>query len=392
MCTEVFERVAEPNIESSMGRHDLDNEDYQWLLGALGGPGAGTPHDVLGRPSADRPQLYLPLGTRDAGTAALRRYHDGRTRLERMKTRAGIWSARLGMLRFAPGDRTQIGPFAVVERIAQVLGEEDLEVAVTLGPRRRNRKPVLQLLRPNGSTIGFAKVGWSPFAASLVENEADWLDRLKGNVPSNIEIPRVLARINDGERLVVVTSPLQTSPRAGVSGRISASTITRLARSLGTIEVGFDELPYLDVLRSGRVGRLIDVDRLVDVHADTTIELGTWHGDLTPWNTSTSGGVSKVWDWEFADIDRPVGFDLLHNAFELVRRQVSKNEEAALVAVRDRAHVLLASSGQPTKAVIDLYLCELIMLEARLRGEGWHPTDLGPLERHAVDMLNRRLA
>ena len=358
----MFERAAEPNIESSMGRHDLDNEDYQWLLGALGGPGAGTPHDVLGRPSADRPQLYLPLGTRDASTAALRRYHDGRTRLERLKTGAGIWSARLGMLRFAPGDRTQIGPFAVVERVAQVLGEEDLEVAVTRGPRRRNRKPVLQLLRPDGATIGFAKVGWSPFAASLVENEAHWLDRLDGNVPSNIEIPRVLARINDGERRVVVTSPLQTSPRAGVSGRISASTIARLARSLGTTEV------------------------------DTTIELGTWHGDLTPWNTSTSGGVSKVRDWEFADIDRPVGFDLLHNAFELLRRQVSKNEEAALVAVRNQAHVLLASSGQPTKAVIDLYLCELIMREARLRGEGWHPTDLGPLERHAVDMLNRRLA
>ena len=375
-----------------MSQNHLENEDYQWLLEALGGPGAGAPHEVLARPSADRPQIYLPLGTRDASVAALRRYHDGRTRLERMKARAGIWSARLGMLRLAPGDRAQIGPFAIVERVAHVLDEQDLEVAVTLGPRRRNRKPVLQLLRPNGTTIGFAKVGWSPFATSLVENEANWLERLDGRLPGNVEIPRVLAKIDDGERFVVVTSPLETSSRAGLSGRLSPSTITQLARSLGTTRVVFSELPYLDALRSSRVGELIDIDRLVDVHADTTIELGVWHGDLTPWNTSTSGDVTQIWDWEFAGNDRPVGFDLLHNSFELVRRQFAKNEEAALVAVRNQAQVILASSGQPAEAVTDLYLCELIMREARLQGEGWNPTDLGPLEKHAVDMLNRQLA
>jgi hypothetical protein len=374
-----------------MGHHDLENEDYEWLLDALGGPGLGDPYDVLARPSAAHPQFLVPLDHRAASVGALRRYHDGHTRRERLKASAGISFARWGLLGFAPGDRINVGPFAMVEQLGDLLEEPNLQVAVTLGPRRRNRKPVLQLLRPDGSTVGFAKVGWSRFTASLVDNEARWLERLDSRLPDVIQIPRVITRIDHGERLVVVTSPLATVPPSTGKPRLAPPAIIELARALGTTRVPFAGLPHLDTFRSNRVGQLIDLDRLVDVHRDTTIELGLWHGDLTPWNTSTAGGISRVWDWEFADCDRPVGFDLLHSAFELVRRQRARNEVAALAAVRDQADSICSSIEQPTDAVLDLYLCELIAREARLGGEGWDPSDLGPLETHAVDLLKHRL-
>lgn len=375
-----------------MSQLQLENEDYHWLLEALGGAGEGPRQPTLARPTASNPELLLPLGSAAAGAAALRRFHDGRTRNERVKTVAATALARVGLLRFAPGERVEISSFTLVEQINEALGENDVQIAITLGPRRRNRKPVLQLLRRNGDTIGFAKVGWSPFTRALVENEAHWLERLAGAVPDEICIPTVLARIDGDDRTIVVSSALDTSLRAGLGGRLSSHTITRLARCLGTDRVRFTELPLLEALRAGRVGELIDVDCLLRRHGDVEVELGTWHGDLTPWNTSTVDGVSRVWDWEFADAHRPVGFDLLHNAFELVRRQRSHNEEAALVAVRDQADAILAPIGQPSAATLDLYLCELIMREARLTGEGWDPEELGPLEAHAAAMLKQRLA
>jgi hypothetical protein len=375
-----------------MSQLHLDNEDYRWLADALGGAGDTAPHRVLARPSAAAPELFIPLRTAAAGAASLRRFHDGRSRNELAKTLGAIALARLDLLRLAPGQIVDIGPFELVDRLAERLGEEDLVFGITLGPRRRNRKPVLQLLRPDGRTIGFAKVGWSPLTRALVDNEAHWLERLRPVVPSQLRIPDVLTRIEDDTRTVLVVSALETSPRSGSAGRLSPDTIMQLARSLGTEISAVADLPYLDQLRQGRVGTLIDVDRLAERHSEATLELGIWHGDLTPWNTSTVGGVSSVWDWEFADRHRPVGFDLLHTAFESVRRQARQNEPRALNATRDRADTILAPSDQPTAATFDLYLCELIMREARLKDEGWDPSGLGPLEDHAVTMLRERLA
>lgn len=374
-----------------MSQLHLDNEDYRWLVEALGGPGVGSSHRVLTRPSVAAPELFVPLESAAAGAAVLHRFHDGRTKMGLAKTVAATTLSRLGVLRLAKGRSVEIGPFALVDRIADDLGEDDLVLGVTLGPRRRNRKPVLQLLRRDGTTIGFAKVGWSPLTCSLVENEAYWLRRLDGALPREVHVPAVLTQFQEGTSTVIVVSALDTSPRSGMAGRLSSDTIIRLARSLGTEPTTIPELPYLDRLRAGRVGELIDVDRLVDRHANARLELGVWHGDLTPWNTSTFGGISRIWDWEFADAHRPVGFDLLHRTFESVRRSARHNERQALLAVRDHAAEILGPISQPADASLDLYLCELIMRETRLKGEGWDPSDLGPLECHATALLRERL-
>ncbi len=383
---------ASSDVREFMTQIQPENEDYRWLLEALGGYGDGERADALVRPSAQQPELFIPLASPRVSSATLRRYHDGRSHTDRAKTVIALAAARSGMLRFAPGDHVQAGPFALVERLEAELDEPNLHVAVTLGPRRRNRKPVLQLIRSDGSTIGFAKVGWSPFTRTLVGNEATWLKRFAGQAPAGVEIPRVIACIDEPDRLVVVSSPLTTSPMSGLAGRLGSDQVIQLARALGSHRVEFANLPHLHTLATGRAGQLANVDAMKQRHRDTSIELGAWHGDLTPWNTSTANGTTLIWDWEFADADRPVGFDLLHNAFELVRRAAPKNEHQALIAVCSQAEAILTPAGQPADAIVDLYLCELIQREARLRGEGWSPSDLGPLESHAAKLLNERLA
>ena len=63
--------------------------------------------------------------------------------------------------------------------------------------------------------------------------------------------------------------------------------------------------------------------------------MGSWHGDLTPWNCASVDGAVLVWDWERFDTDVPVGFDLLHFSLQasLARPgSPSRNEPDALLA------------------------------------------------------------
>jgi len=155
----------------------------------------------------------------------------------------------------------------------------------------------------------------------------------------------------------------------------------------------------LDMITSwatGRLGRLIDLTALLERYGAEQVEIGMWHGDLTPWNTATNRGITSIWDWEFADAGRPVGFDAMHIAFELVRRRASNNEQAAIAAVIEQGPRILAHISGPAvttspDAVIDLYLCELLAREIRLSGEGWRPEHLGRLDTSLIETLSTRL-
>lgn len=366
-------------------------EDHEWLRSALGGDGSGAPVHMLARPNASAPELLLPLDSSAAAATSLLRFHDGRSARQRVETVGAHWLARLGLLERAPGTPIEIPPFAVVEELQDALGEPALLTAITLGPRRRNRKPVLQLLRPDGTCLGFAKIGWSPFTRELVANEAHWLKRVADHLPDSLNAPRVLYERDNGEQLLAVTSPLPTPVTARRTNPLPSATVVGLARSLGSSVVRIGDLDHLASWRTSPVADLVDIDRLLDRHGDTTIEVGLWHGDLTRWNTATTRRGTMLWDWEFADADRPVGFDLFHQTFEQVRRDPGRDERAAIAEVLRSGHSLLDGLDQPVDAALDLYLCELIAREVRLQGEGWDPAGLGPLDTVAAARLEERL-
>jgi len=89
-----------------------ENEDYRWLLDALGGYGSGDRQEALVRPSSGQPELFIPMASPLVASASLRRYHDGRSHADRAKTAVALAAARSGLLRFAPGEHVQAGPFA----------------------------------------------------------------------------------------------------------------------------------------------------------------------------------------------------------------------------------------------------------------------------------------
>ena len=69
------------------------------------------------------------------------------------------------------------GTSTIESYLGEALGR-DLLISMHLGTARANRKPVLQLMTPQGQPVGFAKIGTSPLTRALVEAERDALTRL----------------------------------------------------------------------------------------------------------------------------------------------------------------------------------------------------------------------
>ncbi len=384
-----------------------EQNELKWLEQVLGGYVDGPPTQYLCRPSIQQPQLLIPLKPTRVTQASMKRDHDDRSPKERLQSLVAETTARLGILRFAGGEVTELRPFRLVRQLEEELGEPRLLATISLGPRRRNRKPVIQLIRPDGTPVAFVKVGWSPFTRELVSNEAHWLKQVKGKMPTGVAAPEVLARLQDEDIDAVATTPLPVKAGARRTTFIPPAIIRQLAQVAQNEPMPLAELPTVQQWATQPVSELLHLDRLLERHGDVVIQTGLWHGDLTPWNTASSADLMYLWDWEFAGDHRPIGFDSLHETFERSRRAAVQNEQTALdMIVRTASNVLApfvepssglpgssgqTASGNEVEAIVDLYLCELISRESRLAGEGWKPKNLGPLDEMAQTMLERRL-
>ena len=387
-------------------------DDLAWLRRVLGIADDDSVHDsgerrreptldYLARPAFEDLRFLVPTGPPAAAAAALRRHDDDRSLRRRAAGTGGRALARLGLLGLVPGRRIQLPRFALTADLERALGEPTLLPAVTLGGRRRNRKPVLQLITPGGRIVGYAKVGWSPLTTDLVRNEADVLTAIETRLPRWFDAPAVIHRQDFGCGHVVVLTAVDTTPPSPVASlRASADRSTghvaEIVETIAALTRADDNVPSrrrvesLGLFTDWRdlgVGRHVDLDRLRSRHAATELEVGLWHGDLTPWNLSSRARSVTLWDWEFAGDGRPVGFDALHYFFERQRRARAGSSATALQVTISEAPALLetvlgAVDAETVAATVDLYLCELIAREVRLTGQRWNGgrlADLGPV-------------
>lgn len=374
-----------------------EKDELKWLEEVLGGFVDGPTTKYLCRPSVAQPQLLIPLTPTKVTRASMRRDHDSRSTKERIQGTVAQTIASLGVLKFAGGEVLELAPFGLLRQFEQELGEDRLYATISLGPRRRNRKPVIQLIRPDGTPVAFIKVGWSGLTRELVTNEAHWLNQVKGKLPAGIAAPEVLVQHHSDTIDAVATTPLPVRAGAKRTTPVPTSIVQQMAEIAKAGPLPVCELDTVTSWLSKPVADLLQLDKMLERHGDVTLETGMWHGDLTPWNTASSSELMYLWDWEFAGGHRPIGFDTIHEFFERSRRAAQRNEQVALDTVISSADSLLAPFMDTTNkakldAIIDLYLCELITREFRLAGEGWRPNNLGPLDELAQKVLATRLA
>ncbi|NNE96461.1 MAG: phosphotransferase [Acidimicrobiales bacterium] len=351
--------------------HNEQETTYEWLLRALGGVVDGPTSPMLARPDADDARLLFPLSTRHATVGALRRGHDDRTVKARALSAAGRAAGRAGVVSRLGGERIEMPLTRAVRSVQGLLGDPELTVSIGAGPPRRNRKPVLMLIRADGEVAGFAKVGWSPFTEDLVRNEFHILTRLDGNLPSPILSPAPLELIDLDGVVVAVTSAFASTEWKGPRALLPEQ-IDGIARSVGNREVPVAELAWLRTPDIGErtdeaQSRLAEAVALVRARfSDEVVEVGIWHGDLNPWNLVSGPSGVGVIDWEFGGFDRPVGQDRRHLRFESIRRK-AVSDSTDVVA----RFVALEQLGPSTDVELAIYLADLALRESRLSGQGW---------------------
>ena len=300
-------------------------------------------------PSAARPRLLVPTGSGRAAAGAVRHSTEAVGRKARL-VRQGLATAfRLGLGPLVFRDRLVVTGAGLDAYLAEVLDTPAL-VSMHIGPARANRKPVLQLLAPDGRALGYAKLGVDPLTRALVDAEAAALRRLADLPLGPVTVAGVRHHSDwHGHALLVQQALPVRLPRATPAAAEAAerTAMVTVAGCLGVRRGSW--------AGSGHAARLADAvdalgarpeaERLRTVlksvaDADPTVAFGAWHGDWNGGNSAVlADGRVLVWDWERFEPDVPAGYDALHRAVQTAigHDGVAPTEAArALIAGADR--------------------------------------------------------
>jgi hypothetical protein len=324
-------------------------------------------------PDARRPRLLVPSASRKVAVAAVRRYAEPQSRGGRLKRDAVVAAIRTGASGLLLRDRVKItGPAAasIDGYLRAALGRE-LAISIHIGPARANRKPVLQLIDPEGDTFGFGKLGTGPLTQRLVRAETNALTVLNDSGLTKLTVPRVLHAGQWNGLQVLIQSALPVwLPRAPLAPRRLANAMLDIAGSCGYTNGTLAGSRYWAELRTrlahvgdraegAQLGTAAEV--LVRQAGDGHFRYGAWHGDWAPWNMANLADALLVWDWERFAQHVPVGFDAIHH--ELQRRiQASTDATAAVEMTVRKAGELLqpfAVAPEVRELTALLYLVDL---------------------------------
>lgn len=241
--------------------------------------------------------------------------------------------ARLGkkLLRFlamvslkAPGlrrVRLEEEQDSVFGTLRNALGRDDLCFAVALGTPGPHRKPVIQVMSPEGEVLGYAKVGWNEATRELVKHETQVLQRL-GVQSLPFQIPAVLYSNDDSKRSICVQGPppRKAHPAPQELRGEYVAVLTALSRQ-GVERKRLEETAFWQRIVA-RVQKVRSAYwRQVLTNAMETaqkqwqgkeVPLHLAHGDFAPWNALWNDNGLYLYDWEYAHQEAPAGYDLFH--------------------------------------------------------------------------------
>ena len=214
---------------------------------------------------------------------------------------------------------------APIRLIRVAIGEETgLSCCRTGAAGPWSKDTILFLDKQNAKPVYFVKAGVGAAVNSLLQNEADWLRKLRGDSTLALHVPEMVAHRSGDDLCFVAQRPLAgdldfrlgplqldflrklqepslharhfeesslyrnlSSRLADLEGYLPAEWSTRLNRAMHRIEKGL----------SGAPANLVDA-----------------HNDFTPWNIRIRSNLAYVFDWEYAANQHLPLFDPLHFA------------------------------------------------------------------------------
>jgi len=292
-------------------------------------------------PSARHAHLLVPVDSHAAARQALRNYNDARRAIRGGAAMLGF-AAGMGILGLVGervtvwqrpnGGRSSESVGRLDVYLAEVLDVPEVRIAVRMGGRRPNRKPVLQILTPSGDVLAYAKLGWNPTTRALVRNEARVLDAFARSTRPlrSFTTPDVIHSGDFGDLSVLVMAPV--SPAGWLSTKPSSTELEEVAREIAALRpVTRERLAVSDYWQEmrARLEKLRDslrptrhevleglTSRLEERYGDAEISFGEWHGDWTRWNMARDGSQLMILDWERSGRRVPVGIDAARYDFD----------------------------------------------------------------------------
>jgi hypothetical protein len=354
-------------------------------------PGAGL-HTVSddGRVVADllsvrgaAGRFLVPADSRATAARSLLAYNRLRPLRVRAVRAAMGWALRAGAGDALSEPRRMVAPQdapVLLDHLAHVLGEPRVVFAGTEKGGSGFVTPVLQLFTPDGTSIGFAKIGWDPVTIDMVRAEADGLELAGRARWDGMRVPEVRWRGRWQDLELLVTAPMPRRVRrlrlselppveplldvALLDGPLRRHTVTASQYWSDALATAVDERA------AGRDELTRHLDAVARDFGDAELTFGRWHGDWVEWNLARAGADLWVWDWAYSAPGVPLGFDLLQ--FFHLRHRVLREEpgEVALQRAAEEAEPGLGRLGIPAderRAVIALHRAEVLLREERAR-------------------------
>jgi hypothetical protein len=348
-------------------------------------------------PSSSRPYVLVPEQSPKSAAEALRRLGNPPSKGKRLAETLLAAGMATGLpLRILPGrlhltiSKNGADPKGTLaDHLREVLGTDELSVAVILGHSRRpNRKPVLRLVSATGETIAFTKVGWNELSRQLIRNEAQVLRALESEPgpPKSFDVPHALYAgtwrglellvvsaaprdhwLHDGPPIDLPEAATQEVAELGVGVRAplrSSPFWRRTVERVNRTEPGSD---------TGRELRLA-AERIERDDGESELFFGRSHGDWTPWNMCIADGRLFVWDWERSEDDVPMGLDAAHFDFEVRAKIKGEPPDRAVRGSLMRARRSLQRMG--IDGSLAPLLARLHLIEMSLRFQEGQATGL----------------
>ncbi len=225
--------------------------------------------------------------------------------------------ARFGLYRFLRPHQFR------VSGLPDILGAFDgraAHVAYFTGTDGPHRKTAMQVMDSKGEILGYGKFSRASHVRPYLRHEAKILGQVAGLDLKSANVPSVVVMRDEGNFTFLITD--STKSAAHVTSIVLGAKQIAFLKELRTktarrgadkpLEKLFQRVKSMDPL----IGKDW-TERLLRVYYSLypvvkAIPVCLAHGDFTPWNTFEQGGRLYVFDWEYADVALPVGFDLAH--------------------------------------------------------------------------------
>jgi len=322
-------------VETFFGKHqkqdnDSSNHKLLWLYQALSASSdknSSKPMDEFFHLALPDGRGYLiPLNSRKAAVTGLSLYSPQKIKARVLKGLLKV-GLRSGIARHLL-PRINLDLRELEELLAQVLGERNLSMAISLGTPGPHRKPVVQVMTREGKVLGYVKVGWNEETRRLVENEAWALNAVANLRVPGLKVPEILAVKRYDQRIYLITAPLydhKSVERQPLHLDVILDVLAALAdaekHQSVWVESSFgkhlasrlwclrNSLPDYDYHMLARAVELLK-SRL-----ENAILPWTWRlGDVSPYNLAIDFGkrMLLVTDLEYACKESLPGWDLFH--------------------------------------------------------------------------------